>query len=182
MRLILTTLFIAILVVLAVILFGPKPQSNLNHLTTKPLSDYSKTDAQVRLTTDGHLNGEDQHMQIRITIDAHDRTLDIIQGYNGHVVKSKTQTNNQTAYDTFLRALDLAGFTRSKNVRIKDERGFCPEGSTFIYQLINTDKHDTRLWSSDCGGGTFAGKSTLVQDLFINQITGYEELTNQIQL
>ncbi len=182
MRNLIFILVAAIVLIFAILLFGPKSGPATKTSAPKTLSELSSGGASVRLTTEGLLNGDDQHREIRVTVNKNIRTLDIIQGYNGHVIYSKNFGNNQTAYDTFLRGLDLAGFTRSRATNLKDERGVCPEALTFIYQLTGTNGHDIRLWSSDCGGGTLAGKPQLIQNLFRAQITNYDSLTSGVNL
>ncbi len=185
MRAIVTIVLIAILIVLGIILFGHKPKSSKPNIAVKTLSDYSSTTAQVKLTIDGFINGDDAHRQIRVTVGRDMREIDIIQGYQGHVIKTKTFSNNQAAYDVFLRSLNLASFTKQRKTKITDERGICPLGQRYIYELGGTGstKTDLRLWSTACGGsGTEGGQTPLIRQLFRNQITNYDDFVTTVNI
>lgn len=187
MRAIVTIVVITIIIVLGVILFGRSPKSGTGKpkLIVKSLADYSTTGATVKLTIDGLINGDDEHRQIRVTVGRDQRTIDIIQGYQGHIIKTKSFSNNQSGYDIFLRSLNLAGFTRIRKTKIIDERGICSLGQRFIYELDGTGsaKTDLRLWSTSCGGnGTEGGQTPLIQQLFKNQVTGYDDIVGAVNI
>ena len=159
--------------------------SNNPALVLKPLPDYANTDAVITLTTDGHINGDDLHRQIRITVSQNKRELDIIQGYSGTVVSSQTYYNTEDAYNVFLRSIYLSGFTlnsKAKPAAPASELGQCATGFRYIFD-VNQDGNDlSRLWTSSCATGTFGGNSDLVQSLFQAQIPNYQKTADSVEL
>src|SRR5579864_1832238 len=88
--------FILFIVFLVVILtHGHKAPAPPAHVMTLP--EYANTTASVIMTTDGIVNGDDIHRQIRITVAQDRRVLDIIQGYSGQVMSSQTFYNTPDA-------------------------------------------------------------------------------------
>jgi len=161
---------------------GSKPKPTTQQL--KPLQNYSSTNAQVSMTTDGIINGQDIHRQIVITVDQYARTLQIVKGYNGQVISTKTFDNNDTAYNVFLTSIKNAGFLvvnkRAKNL---SDVGQCPLGFRNIFELNDGGDQLSHLWSSTCGKtGTLGGNSSLLQNLFQAQITNYNELVSDVNL
>ena len=184
MKFLVTFFIIAVLIIFGVFIFGINKKSTPKPVTVAPssLQDYASATAEVRLTVDGQVNGDDLHRAIRITVGKNQRKLEVIQGYQGNVIDSKTQDNNESAYDVFLRSLNNAGFTKERKTKITDERGVCPTGNRYIYELTNTENNDLRRWSTSCGAGTFGGQSQLIRSLFQSQITDYETITSTVEL
>lgn len=180
MRYLFAVLGVIAIGILAVVLIT---QNSGNSNTTKPgakptvkLVDYiDKDNSRVVWTLQGKVVGEDQRRAIRITISSDERRIEILDGYEQTVERSKTYENTQAAYDTFLRALNLAGFTLERKVSNTDERGVCPLGNNTIYDLQEGDNQPVHLWSSSCSSalGTAAGGTGLIQRLFQAQIPDY---------
>lgn len=185
MRLLVTIFAIIFFIILGIIIFGGSNNTPNPKIAGKTLPDYSSTDAKVKVTIDGIINGDDEHRQIRITVDQNRRSLDIIQGYRGNVIKTKSFVNNSSAYNIFLHAIYLSGFTKERKTKFTDERGVCPQGQRYIYELTDTGskKTDLRLWSTSCGSsGTEGGQAPLILDLFQAQITGYDDLVATVNI
>jgi hypothetical protein len=165
-------------------LFGGKPKQTPNPTPPAPvvksLPEYSDTYAEVSFMTDGHINGDDTHRAIKITVDKFQRKVDILSSYDYNIIEEHTQPNTQTAYDVFLTALKNEGFTlkRAKSNLPQSEKGQCPLGIRRIYELNDSGDSLVRLWSSSCGTsvGTFGGSSIGVQQLFQGQITDYNKI------
>jgi hypothetical protein len=180
--------FIVFIVILFNLFVGGGKKTN--PATTKPaiqpLATYAETNATVSLITDGIINGDELHRSIRITVSANQREVDVLQGYNPRVITSKTFVNNQEAYTVFLKAIANAGFvTKIKNPKAPaDERGLCPLGFRYIYELNNEGDDLSRLWSSSCGSsvGTSGGVASTLLTLFQYQIPGYSTITSQVNL
>jgi len=183
-RSILALLAIIVLIFFGIIIFGGSNKTSRPVPTIpKTLPDYAETNAEVSLTTDGRINGDDVHRAIRITVSREQRSIDIIQGYEGYIIKNESFANSQTAYDVFLRSLNVAGFTRERKATTTDERGVCPLGNRYIFELNNTGGSDMRRWSTSCSGlGTFGGKVNLIRTLFQRQITDYNKFINGVNL
>ncbi len=183
MRYFITLVLITAMIVLGVVLFGGNGKPGTDSTApVKSLADISSTVSKVIFTVDGRINGDDEHRQIVITVGRNNRTIRVIQGYEGRVIKTKSFKNNEKAYNIFLHALEHNGFTKERKTKITDDKGVCAQGQRFIYEVVDSDD-DKRLWSTTCGGfGTFAGQPTVIRSLFITQITGYEQFTASVAL
>ncbi len=179
---------IAIIVLMIVLIVNHGPGTTTGTTSGKQVihaSDYIDKNSEVSLTTDGQINASEFHRTIKITITANSRNLTVFKGYEGAVLKQQNYPNDKSAYDSFMHSLDKAGFTKEKTgVTQVDERGVCPTGSRFIYQLRNDDKDLLRLWSVSCTNtqGTFAGVGSTVRSLFQKQIPDYSKQLQGVAL
>lgn len=142
-----------------------------------------KESASVSWTMQGRIVGEDQFRAVRVTVTRHTRTVEILNGYGDTIERKADYSNTTEAYQTFMRALDLANFGRERTVKIADERGMCPLGSRYIYRLQDANKEVMRTWSDSCltADGPFAGNASLISQLFKNQIPDYSKFTTGVQ-
>lgn len=175
--------FFAALLLLFLLIFllfhgGGKPRSPIG----KTLYSYSATDAEVRLTIDGPINADQDHRQARITVSSSDVTFDRIQGYDGNVINTKSYANTDNAYAVFLLALAHAGFTNGNNdPQLSDERGYCPLGDRYIFELIQDNKDLERYWATNCGSPkTYLGSLSLTLSLFEAQVPNYSALNQDL--
>lgn len=182
---------IVVVALIAIVLIVSRPANTTS--TSKPVAkapavvnllDHDKSDSAVKLTIQGRLVGEEQRRSIRLTVSQSQRTVDVIQGYEGNVIKSETLPNTPAAYSTFLRALNNSGFTRYRKGANSDERGSCPQEYRFIYELNKGSQQIQRLWSSSCGSaeGSYAGSGPRVRDLFERQIPEYDKFITGVRL
>ncbi len=182
----LTFIAFIILVVVVVVHHGSNTGSGTSSgIKTVHLTDYIDKNSEVQLTTDGHINSEEEHRAIQINVTPNSREAIVFRGYNQQVLKQESLPNSKAAYDAFLRSLALLNFTKEKRgVRQTDERGVCPTGKRYIYELLEDNKDVTRLWSTSCSSsqGTFAGTPSTVQTLFQNQIPDYNKFVIDVQL
>lgn len=164
---------------------GDKKKQDTPAVVQKQLHDYaSSPDYKVVYTTQGRIVGDDQFRAIRITVARDYRRVEILDSYTKQVQKSQDFSNTEAAYDTFLRALENAGFSKTQKTTAVDERGVCPNGRRMIYELTNGTDQVQRTWSATCGAklGNFAGSAVVVQQLFNAQITGYNDFVRGIVL
>lgn len=161
---------------------GEKPVSTVPKVM--PLPDYSDTNADVSMTIDGNVNGQDIHRQIVITVDQFSRRLDIVKGYNGNIISTKTFSNSENAYNVFLTSIGNAGFlAENKKAKIKNDTGQCPLGFKYIFELNDGGEQLSSLWTTTCGKiGTLNGNTSVLQNLFKAQITDYNELVSDVNL
>lgn len=178
-------LFIVLLVVL--LTHGHKPAPAPVHVMTLP--EYATTDSEVIFATDGIVNGDDLHRQIRITIAQDRRLVEVIQGYSGQVIDSHTFYNTTDAYTVFLKSLYNSGFTAKRKAKKSatipaSEQGQCPLGFRYIFVLNNDGTDVNRLWTTSCGTatGSWGGNLEAVRTLFQDQIPNYFSLTNKVNL
>ncbi len=151
--------------------------------STKPSITISGATDTVQMTIDGPEAANQTHNSVQISINQGQATINILQGYQGTVVNSASYLNNQAAYTVLLHALNLASFTKPRSTSLTDERGVCPLGNRYIYEVIRNAKDVQRQWATSCGGqGTFGGKLSLVNTLFENQIPDFSKLTGELNL
>ncbi len=191
MRYILGVIVIVIALIAAIFLLGRRdttPTTNGQRTTGKEavkLLDYEDNDqSEVKWTMQGRLVGETERRAIRIVVNQRERRLEILNGYQETVERSQTFVNSPTAYETFLRALNLAGFNRERETTVKDERGMCPLGNVYIYDLTDGSDHPIHLWSASCNNrlGTLAGDVYLIRQIFQNQIPEYTRQIRDVRL
>lgn len=148
------------------------------------LSEQANASTSVRMTMQGRLVGETERRAVAITISDSERRLEVLSGFNETVIETKTFSNTAAGYETFLIALGQAGFSKSRETSLSDERGACPMGRRFVYELLHDDdEHTFRTWDTTCsnGGGTFAGESRTIRNLFEAQIPEYRRLIQGLQ-
>lgn len=176
---------IGLIILLIVLLFTGGGGSNPEKpKTTKALSEYASTDAVVRLTIDGPIVADQDHQAVQITVGQDDVTYSQVQGYQGTVVKQQSFVNNQNAYSNFLYALGHAGFTRGDNSKDRaNEKGYCPRGNRYIFELIDGGNDIQRYWATNCKGTkTYTGDTSLTLTLFQAQVPGYNDLTQGLSI
>lgn len=146
------------------------------------LLSYNRPGTSMRLTIDGPINSELQHRQVQIDISQRQTQIRTITGYENRTLDSKTFGNNPNAYGVFLRAIDLQGYTDGDNSEsLIDERGYCPTGQRYIFEIIDNDNVTQRYWSTSCGGvHSFKGNADVTIGLFRAQIPDYEQITQNI--
>ena len=176
------------LIVLVVIMIIRGFSGGDNTAQRDPLSNYASTDTIVRMTIDGPIVAEQQHTAYRITVGRSETRIETLKGYEYEILETKTYENNQQSYTNFLRALDLAGFTKgveNPSRDAQDERGVCATGNRYIYETISGTSQKQRLWATTCGSaGTFKGDKEKVQQLFDRQVplTDFRKMTSRLSL
>ncbi|HVV66789.1 MAG TPA: hypothetical protein VHB72_01805 [Candidatus Saccharimonadales bacterium] len=177
---------IGLLIILVVLLFsgGGGPNSK-KPKTTKALTDYASSNAVVRMTIDGPINADTNHTAVRVTVGKDDATYQQIQGYQGTVVNTQSYANNENAYSNLLYALGHAGFTKGDNNKLlANEKGYCPLGKRYVFELLDGNNTVERYWTTSCGSAqprTYKGNTTLTISLFEYQIPDYFTLTQSLQ-
>lgn len=150
--------------------------------TTAPLTDYTNTNVQMRFTIDGPINADQSHRAVRITIDQNQAMIQLLNGYGQSVADQHTYSSNTTAYGNFLRALDLVGFTHgTTTATTQDERGYCPSGSRYNFDIVDGANVKQHFWNTSCGGaGNFRGNTKAVTTLFEAQIPDFGNLNYKL--
>ena len=189
MKYILGVIGVVVLAIIAIALLLRSPAPNNGQKPGgKPavkLADFSSdTGSNVTWTMQGPVEGQDQRRSVRITVSPNERRLEILAGYEESVERTQTFSNNTQAYETFIQALNNAGFARERDVPLKDERGVCPLGNRFIYELRDDGDQKLRTWSASCNtaAGPFAGNALLTRQLFQRQIPDYNKQVRDVNL
>lgn len=180
---------LGIVMVLGLLLFGvyrvlrpggtQSPRPSAAPLT---LLDYIDRDTQVRFTITGPVTANENHNSVRIAVTKDHRIVEVLSSYNGDSTISQTFANNGAAFEDLMYALNANGFMkRDPKATTADERGICPTGQRYVFEVIENGSTVSRLWSSTCGGGNFAGQSGMVRTLFQAQIPDYNKLTSGVK-
>ena len=158
---------------------GHSRQPNVQTL----LTDYAKTETVMRLTVDGSVNADESHRRVRITVGRDENTIETLAGYQDQVLDTKTYPNNEEAYYTFLRSLQLQGYTKGVSDPARaDERGYCPTGKRYVFEIITGNATVQRYWKGSCGAGTFSGNSSTIRVLFQKQAPDFSKMTRGLGL
>lgn len=154
---------------------GPKPLD---------LNSMAGTGNVMRLTIDTPVTDPSRHHDIVITVGNTQTTIQVTNGYQGVVDHQNSYPMDPSAYAVFLHALTVNGFTKGNaDSSLSDERGQCALGDRYIYEALDSNGSDLeRYWFTSCGSGTFQGKVSTVQQLFISQVPDYDAQTNNVQL
>ena len=143
------------------------------------MSDYAKTETVMRMIVEGPVNADQDHRSTTVTIGRSTNVINLVQGYEGRVIDTKTYESNENAYATFLRALQLQGYSRGNDdPELEDSRGVCPTGKVYKFQIVTGSATVQNFWTTSCGGGTFRGDSDVIRRLFRAQIPDYSDVTN----
>lgn len=173
----------AILVLVFVIIFkGPSGSTPKTPVIN--LNSYATTNAVAQLTIDGPVNSDKEHQQVQISVDNTTTQFEILKGYQGSVATNKTFANNTDSFAAFLHALNVAGFIKGNtDPKLADDRGYCPDGDRYVFELTEGDKTIVHFWSTECGSqGTYGGDTQQTLDLFQNQVPGYNDLTDNVNI
>lgn len=175
---------IGLIILLIILLFTGGGDGDKKPRTTKALADYASSSAVARLTIDGPINADQNHQVVRITVGQNETEYEQIQGYEGHVLNRQVYANNQNAYSNFLYALGHAGFTQGDRSKLlANEKGHCPLGQRYVFELIENDKRIERYWSSSCGNiKSYNGNLGVTLKLFQAQVPDYDSLTQSLTL
>jgi hypothetical protein len=173
-----------IIVVIILIIHGLLSGPSVAPSVPKSLTDYVGTSTSVQFTIDSPVASADQHKDVIINVSNYQATLTVTQGYEGQVLRSQSYPMSSNSFATFLSALNYNGFTQgNSDPALKDERGHCALGARYVYEILDSNGDDIQhYWYTSCGSGTFSGNAAAIQQLFINQITNYNKLTNDVRL
>ncbi|CAN5612530.1 hypothetical protein BH23PAT1_BH23PAT1_3940 [soil metagenome] len=147
------------------------------------LTDYANRAAQVEYTQYGRVVAQEDRRAVRISVSRTERVIEVLHGYEERVERREVFENIESAYSEFIMALHRAGYATEREAS-EDERGFCPTGKRYTYQLVNDTSRVFDNWSTSCSRaqGSFAGEAGLVRRLFENQIPEYSTITRGVRL
>lgn len=173
-----------ILVVIIVLMFRLFTRPSTPKAPVTNIGAYSDTASDVTMLIDAPTNINQDHRQVRITVSGTQNQIEIMEGYQGHVINSRTYPNNTTAYAAFLQALKVANFTKGNAKSKTDYRGHCPLGNRYVYTFNDGYKDLFTYWKTSCGDGTYRGNQSLTFTLFQRQIPAqdFRDLTRGISL
>lgn len=178
-------LVIVLLIVVIILIVNHGGSKNSVPGSQRPLTSYvNDPGAEVRLTINGPINAPQNHRQVQVTVSNSQTIFDLQQGYDGHILTSKSYDMTTNAFDNFLHALDHAGFTQGNNdPSLKNETGYCASGARYIFELRENGNDVERFWATNCGGTkTYKGNVDTTINLFQAQVPDYDTLTQDVDL
>lgn len=187
MRYTIGIIVIIVIAVLATVFFvgrGNRSEKGIAAPQAVHTADFiEKANSSVAWTQEGRLVGSDQRRAVRIVVSPTVRRAEIVEGYNGKVLKSMDLPNDKVAFSNFMLALENLNYGQERKVKNPDDRGACPLGHRFIYEIKEGDTQKLRLWSTSCNSkdGTFNGVATTTRQVFKNQITGYDKFISGVK-
>lgn len=172
------------IVFLAQSLFGgggakPPVQSIESNLLTEP-TDSTKVVMSVR----GPVTARENHYDIDLEISAAQRLLVITTGYDEtKEVKRIELANDKGAFTDLLLALNVAGYTSAGDTDIEKNDGLCATGQLITFSLKDGDEVKSDTWTTSCAAvtGNFAGQSSAVINLLLNQIPGSRDAVRAVK-
>jgi hypothetical protein len=173
---------VVLIVVLIVKLMGggsAQPDNTLD------IGKYANTAATATLLIDSPTNLDQEHRQVKITVSQTQNTLDIMSGYQGNVIDSRTYENNSAAFGAFLQSLKLANFAKGNSKSTVDYRGYCPNGDRYVLTFNDGQTDKFTYWATSCSGqGTYKGAKGATLQLFRRQIAekDFNQLTGPISI
>lgn len=174
-------LAIVLVVVLLIIAFSRSP--SVPH--GKPMASYANNPtAQVAMLIDGPVDAVSLHNQVQIVITNSSTTINIFQGYDNQVMKSRNFPMTEASFHVFLRSLEYANYNSgSNNPKLSQASGYCPTGDRYIFTFDVNNAQVQRYWASTCGGAhTYNGNLSLTITLFQAQIPQYNNLVTGLNL
>jgi hypothetical protein len=150
--------------------------------TAKTLDSYAAVNSDVRVTIDKPVNAAQVHRQARVTVSADNVVYEELTGYDGQVTRQFSYPSSRAAYESFLLSLSSAGFTQGDTAEaLREERGRCPLGDRYIYELRENQQSVQRFWSTSCNDEqSYLGNPALTLDLFRAQVPNYNNLSDAV--
>lgn len=149
-----------------------------------PLSDYNRPGIRVTLEVQGPVVAKEEHNAYRLIVSRTDRIMQVVNGYDGSIVKQERLDNTEEAFGVFLKALERGGFDNVNAAYTnEDERGACATGRRHIYMIEDEGIELFRTWNTTCGndiGTSDAPRS--VRTLFQKQFPNFSEFTRGLGL
>ncbi len=143
-------------------------------------------DREVTMTVRGPIVADEQFNSYSISVTPSSRVITVYTGYLDAVLNRQTYSNNTTAYDEFVHALDKAKMADGTQLEgeANDTRGVCATGHVYEYGIIYDDDLVKGLWTSTCGGskGSLKASSDQLQQLFLAQIPDSDEILKEVDL
>jgi hypothetical protein len=109
------------------------------------MTDYINDKSEVEFVQYGQVVGNEQYRTLKIYVSQNQRKIELLKTYEGEVERSESFTNNYDAYNSFMRSLSNAGFTRKQVSNMTDPTGLCPTSIRYSYILQNDGKDVSNL-------------------------------------
>ena len=179
-------LVIAAVVSLGQMLFsGSSSNKEATDVSRSALLD-TGSDAHVVMNVRGPLVANENLRTYQIDISPMNRTMTTYRGYNGEQLNNRQLSNNTTAYEEFVYALDRDGFMTGTPLQDdkNDTRGVCANGRLYEFAVMRGNRTVKQLWTTTCSGsrGSLRANREQVQRLFERQIPDSQTLLRDLSL
>ena len=148
------------------------------------LSNYTTNGSQMRYVVTGPVVFIQNFRKTTIIVSSNQTVIEITKGYESAPTLSQAFASNQTAFNTFLSALNVNGFTNTKAaVPGASREGSCATSNKFSYQIYANGSFVQDTWNNSCNvrQGTFAGSTSAIGLLFQAQIPNYNTIVASVQ-
>lgn len=134
----------------------------------------------VSMFVRGPIVSDEDFRSYKIIVSPSVRELNTYEGYKKNNLESIKLSNNVSAYEQFVYALNRVRFMDGSVGY--DNKGACATGYVYEFETIKDEKTVKKIWSSSCGGSKSLSKSNLksIVNLFYNQIKGGEPLIEEL--
>lgn len=148
------------------------------------LIDYADTNVVTRMTASGEINSDRDHREIIISVSRGSVVAEVVQGYDGNVIRRERYSNNTNAYRSFLAGLKAVRFTDTQTTTNNNVLGACPLGQRYYFELFDSTQTEFESWATNCSkdDGTFDGNLSETRQLFRAQVPDYEVFVRGVQL
>lgn len=164
---------------------GSSDTKNEAEVSKSALLDTSG-DAHVVMSVRGPLVANENLRTYTIDVSPTGRSLTTYRGYNGEQLANRQLTNNTTAYEEFVYALNRVGFMNGTPLEgdKDDTRGICATGRLYEFSVMRGTRSVKHLWTSTCSGshGSLRANREQVQRLFERQIPDSTGLIRDLSL
>lgn len=140
----------------------------------------------VVMSVRGPIVAHENFRSYQVDISPTSRNLTTYSGYAGQRLDSQQLSNNTTAYEEFVYALNRAKFAEGRQLEGEDNdtRGICPTGRLYEFAIMRGDSAVKQLWTTSCGGsrGSFRTNLDQTRTLFLRQLPDSNRLVDRIDL
>ena len=118
-----------------------------------PITSYVDTSTAMEFSASGPIVAQEDYDSIRISVGRDERRIDILRGYEGEIVATRTYENTEAAYNEFLHALALNGYAVGEPSENTSEEvaGRCASGSRYIFAVKDGNREIESRWTTSCG-------------------------------
>lgn len=128
----------------------------------------------VSMTVRDEIVADEIYDSYQIIVTPSARSVLIMKGYNKEIIKRFDYSNNKSAYEQFVYALDKAKITeiRDLNETENDTRGVCATGNLYRFDILKSGSSVKDIWTTSCRDSKGSMKASLkeVKDLFRSQL------------
>lgn len=132
------------------------------------------TESSVSMEIRKELVADESMSSFSIVITPNSRIVTSMIGYEKRILAQKVYTNNKSAYEQFVYALNRADLLNNRNLNDEenDTRGVCPAGELTVFNIAKSQSIIKKIWTTSCkdSKGNLKSSVSKITDLFLTQI------------